>query len=310
MKELRLSLIVATYNRADRITQCLDSIVEQTAESASWEAIIVNNNSTDNTIEVVEQFIQQHPTHNIHLVTERKQGLSHARNCGIERAKAPIIAIIDDDEEVVPQYTEAYLNFFDQHLEVATAGGAIIAKYDSPPPHWLSPLTEIPIANPIAPKGNIRPFPKGKIPGGGNMAIRRSAIEKYGVFDPELGRRGNQLLGGEESNLFERLRSGGEQIWLVPEAAIYHNISDDKLQRKYLDKLWFNIGVSQLRRAHIEGVSTHRIWVRESSKWLVTLALALLYILTLRPTKGWYLIVMRRHISRGIASAYNDKPSK
>lgn len=299
---IRLSIIVATYNRADQIEKCLDSIVAQSCDPKLWEAIVVNNNSKDNTIEVVESFIAQHPAFNIRLVTELRQGLSHARNCGIEASSAPLIAIIDDDEMVVPQYAESYIGFFDAHPEVASAGGAIIAMYEGKKPSWVSHFTEIPIANPIALAGDIRPFSPNKIPGGGNMALRRSAIERHGLFDPELGRRGDSLLGGEESNLFERLRAGGEQVWFVPEAAIYHIISDDKLQRQYLDKLWFNIGVSQRRRARIEGVADWKISIRECGKWCVTILLALGFFVTLRPSKGWYLILMRLYISRGILS--------
>ncbi len=299
---LQLSIIVATYNRAHLITRTLTSVVEQECDKKRWELVVVNNNSKDNTVEVVERFIADHPDHNIHLVTEVRQGLSYARNCGIERSTAPVIAIIDDDEEVLPRFTTSYIDFFARYRDVSSAGGAILARYDSSRPHWLSKYTEIPIANPIALRGDVRPFKKGKIPGGGNMAIRRSAIDKYGAFDPELGRRGDRLLGGEESNLFERLRCGGEQVWLVPEAAIYHNISDDKLELSYLKKLWFNIGVSQMRRGRIEGVPRCKVLLSEGVKWGVTLVLALFYTVTLRPSKGWYLILMRWGVSRGLIS--------
>ncbi len=301
---LQLSLIIATYNRADRITQCLDSLIPQRAEAQRWEAIVVNNNSSDSTIEVVEQFIAQNPNLNIRLVTERKQGLSHARNRGIEESQAPIIAIIDDDERIVPRYIESYINFFEEYSDVAAAGGAVIPLYDNNPPRWVSPLCEVPIANPIAEEAVARPFSQGKIPGGGNMAVRRSVLDKYGLFDPELGRRGDLLLGGEESNLFDRLRQGGEQVWFVPNTAIYHIISGDKLERGYLDRLWFNIGVSQVTRARIEGVRGRVVVWREAQKWCATLALAFWYLVTLRPSKGWYLILMRRGISRGIVSRY------
>ncbi len=299
---MRLSLIVATYNRADRLQPMLLSLLNQSALAEVWEAIIVNNNSSDNTIEVVENFIATHNCVNISLVTEREQGLSHARNCGIESSKSPLIAIIDDDEQIESTYIQSYIDFFDTHANVAAAGGAIIAKYEGERPSWLSHFVEIPIANPIGESSVAHPFPSNKIPGGGNMAIRRSVIERYGAFDPALGRTGERLIGGEESNLFDRLRRGGEQVWFVPRAAIYHNIGAEKLERSYLNRLWYNIGVSQRLRSRIEGVSGFHLVVREALKWGVTLSLSLFYLLTFRPSKGLYLILMRFNISRGILS--------
>lgn len=299
---MEISLIVATYNRADRLQPMLLSLLEQSVDKERWEAIIVNNNSSDNTTQVVENFISTHPQVNIRLVTEPKQGLSHARNCGIELSKAPLIAIIDDDEQIVPSYIQSYIDFFATHPDVAAAGGAIIAKYDEGRPSWVSHFVEIPIANPIAERAVAAPFPAGKIPGGGNMALRRCAIERYGGFDPALGRSGERLIGGEESNMFDRLRRGGEQVWFVPRAAIYHNIAAEKLERGYLERLWYNIGASQLLRARIEGVSSATIVTCEALKWGATLSLALLYTITLRPHKAHYLLLLRYCISRGIAS--------
>ncbi len=295
-----LSLVVATYNRAARLQPMLLSLLTQSADPAAWEVVVVNNNSTDDTLEVVGAFIAGHTNINMRVVTELRQGLSYARNCGIEATTAPLIAIIDDDEQICPSFVQSYIDFFDTHERVAAAGGAVIAKYDSARPEWLSPFVEIPIANPIAERDVARPFAKGKIPAGGNMAIRREAIERYGAFDTSLGRQGGESMGGEESNLFDRLRRAGEQVWFVPRAAIYHLIGAEKLEREYLCRLWYNIGRSQRRRAHIEGVAFGVVALREGVKWGVTLALALVYFVTLRPSKSRYLLLMRWHISRGL----------
>ncbi len=296
----KLSLIIATYNRALQVLETLGSVVEQDAEPALWECVVVNNNSSDDTIVRVNEFISQHPEHNIRLVTELKQGLSHARNCGIESSTAPVIAIIDDDELILPQFISSYITFFETHPSVASAGGEIVAVYRSEPPRWITKYTEKPIANPIDLGAKARPFPAGMIPGGGNMAIRRSAIERYGAFDPNLGRRGSLLIGGEENNLFERLRLGGEECWWVPGAVMHHLIPDEKLEMSYLHKLWYNIGVSHLQRSLIEHRGCAILYIGELLKWGVTVLLSLFYLVTLRPSCGWYVILMRYHITRGM----------
>ncbi|MFI3270380.1 MAG: glycosyltransferase [Rikenellaceae bacterium] len=303
----KLSLIIATYNRAAQVIETLRSIVAQSAPASLWECVVVNNNSTDDTIEAVEQFITEHRSFDIRLVTETKQGLSHARNCGIDNSSAPIIAIIDDDELILPPFIASYIDFFETHPHVASAGGGIVAVYRSERPRWMTKYTEIPIANPIDLGDTPRPFPSGKIPGGGNMAIRRAAIERYGAFDPELGRRGESLIGGEESNLFQRLREGGEECWWVPNAVMHHLIPNSKLGLDYLTKLWFNIGVSAARRGEIEGVGQLSVRLNEAAKWCATLLLSIIYIVSLAPSRAKYLILMRHHITRGI---YSFRPSK
>ncbi len=304
----RLSLIIATYNRAHQVLETLSSVVLQDAAPELWECIVVNNNSSDDTIEQVSHFISNNPSFNIRLVTETKQGLSHARNCGMSAATTPLFAIIDDDELILPEFISSYINFFESHPDVAVAGGEIVAVYRSSRPRWMSKYTEQPIANPMNLGDKPRPFPRRMIPGGGNMAIRKSAIEQHGAFDPELGRKGGQLIGGEENNLFQRLRQGGEQIWWVPNAVMHHLIPDEKLERSYLDRLWFNIGVSQFRRAQIESEGERGtnivVLEREFIKWVATLFIALSYMVCLAPSKSKYLILMRYHISRGILSNY------
>lgn len=127
------------------------------------------------------------------------------------------------------------------------------------------------------------------------MALRRAAVEKYGAFDPTLGRTGVKLIGGEESDLFERLARAGEQCWYVPEAVMWHIIPPQKLTEEYFRRLCFHIGVSQRARAEMNGRYALTL-LREGLKWGVTLLLAL----TMRPCKSRWLLRMRREISRGL----------
>ena len=90
---------------------------------------MVDNNSSDNTAEVVEGFIAAHPEVRVRLVSESKQGLSHARNCGIDNSSGAIVAIIDDDELAAPTLLADYVTFFESHPRVVAAGGRIVANY-------------------------------------------------------------------------------------------------------------------------------------------------------------------------------------
>lgn len=294
---IRLSLIIATYNRAEQLMVTLGSVATQSANASMWECIVVDNNSADNTKERVNAFIGEHTKLNIRYCFEPQQGLSHARNRGIAEATGDIIAFIDDDERIVPEFIKAYIKLFDEHPEAMAAGGKIIAEYPTGRPRWMSHYTERPIANPMDFGDYIAPFPKGRIPGGGNMALRREVFTTVGVFNTSLGRTGKKLIGGEENDLFERIASKGMKCYYVPRAVMYHIIPAEKLTDDYFVRLCYNIGLSQHTRAEIHN-HTKRLYIGEAMKWCATLLLCLIH----RPIQSRYLIKMRSNISIGIFS--------
>lgn len=297
---IRLSLVIATYNRAEQLLATLRSVALQSASAEVWECIVVDNRSVDDTAERVRTFIAAHPQLNIRYCYEAQQGLSYARNAGIEAAQGDIVAFIDDDERIVEEFIEAYINLFDTHPDAMAAGGRIIAEYPTGRPRWMSRYTEQPIANPMDFGPEVRPFPLSRIPGGGNMAMRRELFKRVGLFNTSLGRTGKRLIGGEESELFERIRREGMACYYVPRAVMYHIIPDEKLTADYFDRLAYNVGVSQRRRAELHG-SLFGLYVREAAKWVATLVLCLVH----RPEQSRYLLRLRRGITRGIKTPYN-----
>ncbi|MBR0394319.1 MAG: glycosyltransferase family 2 protein, partial [Alistipes sp.] len=128
---MKLSLIIATYNRAAWMTRALESVVRQSAERSTWECIVVNNNSTDDTCEQFNHFAAAHSEYNIRMVVEQEQGLSNARNRGIAEAAGDYIAIVDDDETLEDTFIESYIEFFEAFPRAMVAGGAVIPRYES-----------------------------------------------------------------------------------------------------------------------------------------------------------------------------------
>ena len=92
---MELSVIVCTYNREDIIRDCLDALVNQDVEDGLFEVLVIDNNSSDRTQQVVTKYTRLHP--NFHLFFEGSQGLSYARNLGLKESKADYVAYIDDD---------------------------------------------------------------------------------------------------------------------------------------------------------------------------------------------------------------------
>ena len=294
---IRLSLIIPTHNRSERLIAALESVIRQDLPAADWECVVVSNNSTDDTVARFGDFAARYPGLNLRLVTEDGPGVSYARNRGIAETSAPLLVFIDDDERINPGFLRAYADFFDAHPDAVVAGGRIIAEYVTGRPAWLSKYTEMPIANPMDFGDAVRPFPAGRVPGGGNMAFRRSAALRYGGFDPSLGRVGRMLIGGEENDFFERLMRGGETCWYVPGAVMWHIIPPEKLTESYFRRLCYNVGVSQRLRAGMYRRYPKTL-LFESLKWGATL----LRSLTMAPRKSLWLIRMRYEISRGLLS--------
>lgn len=295
---IRLSIVVATYNRANDLVRTLESLVCQTWPAEEWECVAVDNNSKDNTRELFEEFRAAHPNLNLKIVGESNQGLSWARNRGIAESCGEIIAIIDDDETVNPDFVRGYIELFEAHPEASAAGGRVIPYYVDGRPRWMSRYTERPIAGTLDLGPAVKPFVKG-YPAGGNMAMRRKCVEELGAFATNLGRTGSNPLGGEEKEIMYRFAAAGKEIYYTPTPAIYHYIPSSKLTDEYFVRLCRMCGVSERVMAAGQG-RLKRAYVSELIKWCATLVLATGYLLQGNPPKAAKLIQLRTNVSRGL----------
>ena len=295
---MELSIIISTYNNAASLLRTLDSVAKQDYDKKEWECVIVNNNSTDDTAARVAAFIKEHSDLNIRLVEESQQGLSFARNRGIAESKGRFVAFIDDDETINEGFVSAYIDVFHNH-GAFVAAGALKVCYDSKRPKWMSHYTEKMIANPFDLGNAVVTITKSVTPTGGNMAFNRDVFNLYGNFDTDLGRKGGELFGGEENDIFARIRDLGERVFYVPQAIAYHHIADRKLTPEYFDKLSYGVGVSKRLRAEKYGTEKE-LFADERSKRRYTWVLALLYTLAFQPHKAKWLVRMRKGISKGI----------
>src|SRR5262245_35900641 len=96
MKPPDISVVVCTYNRAALLREALRSLFAQKLEDLSYEIIVVDNNSSDDTPARVESLKSESPVP-LHYFRESRQGNAYARNAGVEQAAASIIAFLDDD---------------------------------------------------------------------------------------------------------------------------------------------------------------------------------------------------------------------
>jgi glucosyl-dolichyl phosphate glucuronosyltransferase len=230
---MSISVIVCTYNRCRTLAKALESLAASSVpESIDWDILVVDNNSSDQTREVVGEFGARYPGRFRYLL-EPQQGLSVARNAGIRASRSAVLAFTDDDVTVEPTWL---WNLTAGLVSGAWggSGGRIVPVWGRPAPRWLSP--ECPhmswafVAFDLGPV----PAPLTQAPFGANMAFRRELFDKYGGFRTDLGRRGDSLLSGEDSEFGQRLLTGGERLRYEPSAVVYHPVAESRLRKDYV----------------------------------------------------------------------------
>lgn len=297
---VKLSIVIATYNRGPALRRTLDSLAQMSVPSDEWELVVVNNNSTDTTSDVFAQFALSHPHITAKITDEKRQGLSYARNRGIKFSQSPYIALIDDDVEVNEGFASAYIDFFDRHPSAAAAGGKVTPLYETGKPEWISTYTERPIAGTLDMGGKIKVFRRG-YPTGANMAFRRSELLKIGEFDTSLGRTGTAPMGGEEKDMFARFSAAGYDTYYVPDARVLHIIPESKLSPAYFSRVAEMCGRSERVRTLSRSRSAYAAALAgEAVKWCASLVLSAVHLIAGHPSRAKALITMRYGVSRGL----------
>jgi len=222
-----ISIVVCTYNRGDLIKGCLDSLKNQTADPSTFEVLVIDNNSTDETCQIIGNYLS---LPNFRLFREDSQGLSHARNRGIRESQGTYIAYLDDDARADEHYIENLLVLLDKFSDsIDCYGGPILPFYTSPKPDWFKDQYEI---RRMRPEAGFQS--KGQGFSGSNMIWKRSILDALGGFNPEVGIRGDKLILGEETLLFDRLWGAhNPKLYYSPKLIVFHWVPDFKMNVMY-----------------------------------------------------------------------------
>lgn len=295
-----LSVILCTYNRERYIYNVLQSIAA--GGFGDYEIVLVNNNSTDGTEGECQRFAKDHPEVAMRYCVEKQQGLSYARNRGIMESQGEVLVYVDDDAVVNREYLQTYADFFNRNKEAVAAGGPITPRYDGcEEPSWMSHYTRQLVTGELNLGTREREFPKGAFPGGGNAAYRKSVFNEVGLFNVELGRKGNSLIGAEEKDLFDKMTSRGMKFYYLPNAILYHLIPPKKLTQDYFDRLTYGIGVSERYRTQQIGRKKYlNRLLKEAVKWGGTMVLWTGFALKGQFSKGNKLVAFRKNVTRGL----------
>jgi len=236
MRDLNLSIVICTYNRAEQLRKTLASLSSVVTELSSGdEVIVIDNNGRDHTHQVIESFTRAIP---VRCITENKQGLANARNCGIANAKNEVVIFFDDDITVLPNCIAEYRAAAIKHRDIKFFGGKIAVDWQGTQPNWYSgerlPMLDGLIGR-YDPNGDSVTYPpETHLPFGANFALRRVTIEQVGSFNPDLGVKGSNIARGEESDYFERALDLGCIGIYLPGALVGHRFQVERISIAYL----------------------------------------------------------------------------
>ena len=296
-----LSIVVCTYNRDKYLYGALKCIAENGFPADAYEIILVNNMSTDNTEAECQKFGNDYPDVNFRYFVETKQGLSYARNRGIEESRGETLLFLDDDSYIQQDYLKNLQQQLNNHPEADAFGGKIDPVFESgKTPKWLSKWNYSWVSA-IDLGEKVCQFEGKAFPIGANMGIRKAMLEKAGVFNTQLGRSKKNLMGGEEKDLFERIRQQGGLIYYFPDVVVNHVIPPTRTTKDYVKRLGEGVGRSE--RIRTLGVSKWKYLKRlfsELVKWGGTAILWLSFALKGQFEKGNILFTFRRKVTSGL----------
>jgi glycosyltransferase involved in cell wall biosynthesis len=278
---MKITVIICTYNRCDSLLPTLESLALSRVPAAhDWEVIVVDNNSKDRTREVVEAFCARHPRR-FRYHFERQQGLSSARNSGVNQAAGDILVFTDDDVLVEPTWLEKLTAPLIAG-ECSGVAGKILPAPGFVCPDWLALAGDwnqggvLALFDPGASAGETKTPPFGA-----NMAFRRDVFQRYGLFRTDLGRKGDNAMSNEDTEFGRRLIAGCARLWYQPSAVVYHSIAENRVEKRYFLKFAYEYGRSQAR----ESSNRSSVWI--FPRWFFSVPMILLRVIPPRVATWW-----------------------
>lgn len=295
-----ISLVICTYNRDAYVYRTLEHIAQNDFPFEQYEILLIDNNSTDNTVAECQKFHENYPMVNYLYVKETQQGLSFARNRGFAEAKGDCIVFLDDDAFVESDYLKNLSGYLTNFPEMQAFGGRIYPLYETgKEPDWMSPRL-IPLVSAIDKGNEVVPFDGKSYPIGANMGFRRQCLEQIGLFNTALGRSKKNLMGGEEKDIFNRVKQASMQILYLPNVQVHHVIPEFRTTIDFVKKMGEGIGMSEKIRCSNNRGGYVCALTKELWKWCGSIVLAVYYLLRGEAPKANAIVKFRWCVTKGL----------
>jgi len=274
-----ITVVLCTFNRCQQLRTALESVaLSIMPEGVAWDVLVVDNNSKDDTRQVVSEISNIYPGRFRYLF-EGRPGKSYALNTGIAEASGEYLAFMDDDVTVDSTWLQNLIAPLHES-KWAGVGGRVFPQWTSAPPRWLAKESWV-VTGPLVyfDRGE-QGHDLGEAPVGTNMAFRKRVFEQVGGFRTDLGPSPHNEIRNEDSEFARRLMRSGQNIYYEPSAVVYHFVTPERLRKKYMQDWWFDKGRSDTRETgiprdmhwRIGGVPFHLFvrLVRWTAQWMLT----------------------------------------
>lgn len=243
-----VTVAIPTYNGNDRLPAVLEKLRAQSeTDSITWEVIVSDNNSQDQTPEIVRQYQQQWPQHiPLRYVFAAEQGAAFARQRAVETARGRLIGFLDDDNLPTETWVKSIYDFAQMHPRAGAFGSQIHGDFESPLPEELEPLACFLAIVERGDKPHLYEPSKKMFPPGAGLAVRRKAWIDNVPKSLFLNHKGKKAgLASEDLEAVIHIQKAGWEIWYNPEMVVYHRIPDVRLQADYMRSLLRCVGLSR-----------------------------------------------------------------
>jgi len=226
-----VSVVVSTRNRSRTLAQSSVALLAVDYPADRWEVIIVDNRSTDDTLAVAHEIARRRPDL-VRVIEERELGLSATRNAGIREARGEIIAFADDDSFPESGWLRTLVEAL-MREDALVVGGSVEPWFQGELPAWFTERYLVYVTD--WDKGpEIQELTYNDYPRGANIAFRREAFERFGLFSTHLGYKGSRLVSCDEIEICLRIERGGGRILYVPGARVRHITAAERITPRWL----------------------------------------------------------------------------
>jgi glycosyltransferase involved in cell wall biosynthesis len=253
-----LTVLIATRNGGRTLPGVLEAYGRAQVPAGGFKVVIVDNGSTDGTSGLASRFRDILP---LTWIVEAEPGKNAALNRGLSAVEGDLVVLTDDDAFPRTDLLVRLRAAADAHAGFSIFGGAVVARWEVPPPEWLLRWV------PPGPAFTLTPPALGEGPTGPhnvfgpNMAVRATVFEAGHRFDPSIGPRGGHYAMGSETEFVRRLIRQGHSAWHVPDAVVEHFVREAQMTRAWVRARAVRFGRGQFRLAQADGARAAPSWL-------------------------------------------------
>jgi glycosyltransferase involved in cell wall biosynthesis len=275
------TVAIPTYNGASRLPKLLEKLRSQVnTEHFCWEILVVDNNSTDDTAKVVQDYqsswLESVP---LKYFLEPEQGAAFARLRAVREASGELIGFLDDDNLPAPDWVAEAYSFAQKHPNAGAYSGQIHGDFEVTPPENFKKIQVFLAIREHGPEPHLFDPDNLRLPPAASLVVRKQAWCESVPTRPVLsGRVGGSMLGGEDYESLLYMHKAGWEIWYNPALHTHHQIPRHRLERDYL-----------LSVARACGLATCQLRLINATNWQKPIVIARTLLGNLRRVVGQFI---------------------